>query len=100
LEMKDALKKVEELYVDVNIFKEEHKEKLTKLKHLPVSCWESAEILEKQRDFYEKNNIFPSGTIDSFIKKLKSYNDKDLSLALHGNKEEIKKLVNKYMHCM
>jgi len=100
LEMPNALKRAEELYVDVNIFKDEYKEKLNKLAQLPISCWESAEILEKQRSFYEKNNIFPSGTIDNFIKKLKSYKDKNLSEKLYGKKEDIKKLVDKYIHCM
>lgn len=37
--------------------------------------------------------------IGEIAKKLKSYNDKDLSDKLQGNKEEIKKLIDEYLHC-
>jgi len=100
LKKPDALKVAEELYVDVNIFDEEHKEKLESLKALPESCWESAEALENHREVFEENNIFPKGMIDSVIKKLKNFNDKDLSERLYGKNEEIQKLVNKHIHCM
>ena len=98
LEMKDALKKAEELYVGVNIFDEEHKDQLDRLEKLPASCWESAEKLEAKRDVFEKNGIFPKGTLNSFIRTLKSYDDKKLSEELYGKKEEIRKLVIKYIH--
>ena len=100
LKKPDALKIADELYVDVNIFDEEHKEKLESLEALPESCWESAEALEKHREVFENNNIFPKGMIDSVIKKLKNFNDKDLSERLYGKNEEIQKLVNKHIHCM
>src|SRR6056297_1467803 len=96
LKKPDALKIADELYVDVNIFDEEHKEKLESLEALPESCWESAEALEKHREVFENNNIFPKGMIDSVIKKLKNFNDKDLSERLYGKNEEIQKLVNKH----
>ncbi|MCD4791758.1 MAG: glutamine synthetase family protein [Bacteroidales bacterium] len=95
-----SLKSAEQLYVNVNIFDKEHKNILDSLVALPTSCSQSADYLEKDRAFYEKNNIFPKGTIDTFIKKLKSYNDKDMSERLYGKKDEIKKLVDKYIHCM
>jgi len=38
ISMKDADKVAEELYVGVNIFKEEHKKVREKLKQLPASC--------------------------------------------------------------
>ena len=44
LEMKNALEYAEKTYVDVNIFNDENKKRLTKLNHLPASCWESAEF--------------------------------------------------------
>lgn len=100
LEMPDALQKAEELYVDVNIFKEENKKKTFALEQLPTSCRQSADALEKDRDFFEKNNIFPKGTIDRFIKNLRSYEDEGLSEKLYGKDEEIMKLVDKYMHHM
>jgi glutamine synthetase len=100
MEMKDSLKKAEELYVDVNIFDDEHKEKLDQLDKLPESCYESADKLQDKRDVFEKNNIFPKGTLDSFIDKLKSYDDKNLSERLYGKEEELRKLVIKYIHTM
>jgi len=100
LEMTDGLKKATDLYVSVNIFKEEFKENLAKLAQLPISCWESADRLAAKRQYFEKNNIFPAGMIDNVIKKLKAYKDKDLSERLFGKDDEIKKLVDKYLHCM
>ncbi len=97
-EMENALEYAEKLKVDVNIFKPENKHILEKLDTLPRSCWESAEYLEKDREFYERDGVFPKGTIDRFIKQLKSYNDKDLSERLYGKTDEIKKLVLQYIH--
>ena len=96
---KNALKKAEELYVNVNIFADENKSILDKLDSLPQSCHESAESLEKNRKYFEANNIFPKGTIDRFINTLKSYNDKDLSERLYGKKDKIQKLVEEFIHC-
>jgi glutamine synthetase len=96
---KDSLQKAEKLYVNVNIFDEEHKDLYDSLKSLPTSCFESAEYLEKERSFFEEDNIFPKGTIDGFINKLKSYDDKDLSERLYKKEKEIKELVDKYLHC-
>jgi len=100
LEMKDALKRVNELYVGVDIFNEEHKDKLEQLEKLPKSCWESAECLEKNRTAFEKYDIFPKKIIDNIIRNLKSYEDKGLSEKLYGKHEEINKLVEKFFHCM
>ncbi len=99
LEMPNALDIAEKLYMDVNIFDEAHKDKLEKLEHLPQSCWESAEKLMEKREFFEKNGIFPAGTLDQVANKLKSYEDKDLSERLYGKEEELRELVMKYLHC-
>ena len=100
LEMPDALVKAKQLYVGVNIFKEENKATAEKFKQLPDSCWSSAECLDRDRAFYEGKNIFPKGTIDRFIRHLKSYEDSHLSEKLYGKNEEIDKLVKTYFHCM
>jgi len=100
LEMENALQRSDELYIDVNIFKVDNKKLSGTLDQLPVSCSESADALEKDRSFYEKNNIFPKGTIDRFINHLRSYNDDKLSERLYGNEEELMKLVDKYIHHM
>ncbi len=97
-EMKNSLELAEKLYVNVNIFKDENKEKAKSLKQLPSSCYEAAEELAKSRAIFEKNKIFPAGTIDDQIKQLKSYNDRDLSEKLYGKNDEIRKLVDTYLH--
>ncbi len=98
LRRNDSLELAEKLYVDVNIFSPEFKDRLASLKQLPASCWESAEALEAKRQKFEKDGIFPKGMIDSRIKKLKAFNDKGLSEKLYGNNEEIAKLVAQFLH--
>jgi glutamine synthetase len=99
LEMEDALKVADELYVDVNVFSSEHKALQQKLPQLPTSCWESAESLLKDREIYEKDGVFSSVVIDGLVKQLKSYDDKDLTERYYGKGDEIKKLVDQYFHC-
>jgi len=99
LEMKGALELANKLYVDVNIFSPEHGGVQEKLPQLPASCWESAESLLRDREIYQQGGVFPPVVIDEIAKKLKSYNDKDLSERLYGKEDEIKKLVEEYLHC-
>ena len=99
LQMQDALKNAEKLYMDVNIFDDAHKDKLAKLEKLPASCWESADVLLEKRAAFENNGVFPAGFIDNTVKKLKSHNDLKLSEKLYGKDEEIKELVMKFIHC-
>ena len=99
LEMKDALSFAEERYVDVNVFEEKHKTRVSRIDQLPDSCWHSADCLEKQRAIYEKYNVFPRQIIDGIIKKLRSYNDENLRVNIKENEKEILKLVNSYLHC-
>jgi glutamine synthetase len=99
LQMEDALKLSDELYVDVDIFCPEHRGIQERLPRLPTSCWESAENLLKDRKFYERDAVFPPVVIDALARTLKSYNDKDLSERLRGNAHEIRKLVGEYLHC-
>ena len=71
LEMPNGVELAQKLYVDVNIHKDENKEKLAQLNSLPINCADSADRLNKKRAFFEKNDIFPAGLIDNQIKKLK-----------------------------
>jgi glutamine synthetase len=98
LEMKDAIEKTESLYVDYNIFSSANQKK-RKLESLPASCWDSADCLAERRDLFEKDGVFPSGVIDNVISKLKSFEDKDLSQKLFNKNDEIKKLVDRFLHC-
>jgi len=99
LEMANALELAKKLYVDVNIFASDQSEVQKRLPQLPTSCWQSAESLLKDREIYQKEGVFPPMVIGEIAKILKSYNDKDLSDKLQGNKEEIKKLIDEYLHC-
>lgn len=99
LEMTNALELAKKLYVDVNIFSSDQSEVQKRLPQLPTSCWQSAKSLLKDREIYQKEGVFPPMVIDEIAKKLKSYNDKDLSEKLHGKKEEIKKLIDEFLHC-
>ena len=86
-EMENAMQKAAETYVDVNIFEERHKDKVAKLASLPVSCWESAEMLDKQRAIYEKHGVFTAQMIDGVIAMLKEHKDADLRQRLEKNPE-------------
>jgi glutamine synthetase len=99
LEMKDSLKSAEALYVNYNIFRDETRSKKQKLESLPASCWDSADCLAEKRAFFEKDGVFPAGVIDNVISKLKAYDDKDLSQRLFNKHDEIRKLVEQYLHC-
>ena len=99
LEMEDALELTNKLYVDVNIFSPEQSGVRERLPQLPSSCWESAETLLGHREIYERDSVFSPVVIDELVRKLKSYNDKGLSEKLHGKEDEIKKLIEEYLHC-
>ena len=93
LEHKDALELAEELYVSVDA------STIKGLKQLPASCWEAAEKLLQDREFYENHGVFPQGMIDKLAKDLQQHNDKGLSEKLFGNADALKELVDKYIHC-
>jgi glutamine synthetase len=99
LEMKDAISKAQDLYVDYNIFHDQNDGKKKSLESLPSSCWESAECLLAQRSLYEKDGIFPACIIDNVVSKLQAFDDKGLSEKLYNKNEEISKLVRKFLHC-
>jgi glutamine synthetase len=99
-EMPKAVEYADQHYVGVNIFKKEFKDQAKGLKHLPTSCAASADELEKSREPFERNGVFPEATIDRFLRHLRAFNDRDLSERLNGNEVEIKNLVAQYLHCM
>jgi glutamine synthetase len=100
LEMDGALAKAEKLYAPGNIHSSGFKSKLDAMDQLPASCKESSERLNKDRDYYQKDGVFPAGTIDAVIKNLGSFGDDNLREKLEGNDEEVFKLVEKYLHWM
>ncbi|MPQ48749.1 glutamine synthetase [Marinifilum sp. N1E240] len=100
LEMQGSLEMAEELYADVDIFAADYKEKLDQLKQLPTCCWESADSLVEKREIFEKNGIFPEGTVNAIVKNLKKYEDNGLNDRILGKVDKIMEIVDKYIHCM
>ena len=98
-EIENALELAEKTYVNVNIHKEENADKLNSLAQLPDSCAASADCLERQREVFEKYNVFSPAMINGIINKLRSYNDLTLRKDIEGNNEEMLNIVKRYFHC-
>jgi len=98
-EMQNALDFAAKTYVDVNIFHAEHKDKVAGLKSLPESCWESAEMLDKQREIYERHEVFPARIIDGIINDLKKFDDKCIRKELENNPDKMMELVQMNYNC-
>jgi len=88
---KEALKIAEDLYVEA-------RDNRKQLNTLPRSCSESAENLEKDRQFYEADGVFPRKLIDKTIETLKSYKDKTLWKQLADKPDEIENVLSQYLH--
>jgi glutamine synthetase len=99
LESEDSLDFAEKTYVDVNIFDDEHKHRTEQLEQLPVSCHESAQELERQRDIYLQYGVFDEITINGIAKNLKSYNDQNIREEVGNDEEKILALVDRFFHC-
>jgi glutamine synthetase len=70
-------------------------EKRKEFKSLPASCAESAKVLEKNRNLYEKDNIFPQAVIDYMIHYLKQEHVDFSSLK---DPDEIRKILHRDIH--
>jgi glutamine synthetase len=68
------------------------------LKTLPQSCNESAQNLEKDRELYEAQGVFPRELIDKTIETLKSHRDKNLWQELINKPDKINDLLERYLH--
>ena len=89
---KEAKKIAENLHVDGG------GDKNRRLKTLPRSCSEAAENLQKDRQFYEADGVFPERLIDKTIEKLKAYNDKGLWRKLAGKTDDLDALLKEYLN--
>jgi glutamine synthetase len=97
-EMPNALELAEQFYVNVNIHKEDCRDKAKHLGHLPTSCFESAICLESKKQMFIDSGVFPEGTINSVIQNLKSFEDKNLREELSKNPEQLLKLVKQFLN--
>ncbi|TRZ65860.1 glutamine synthetase [bacterium] len=87
----------EKLYVKGNIFKDE--KLLKELPVLPATCAESAEVLLKYRNYYERDSIFPNSIIDYQVKLLKGQNDENIHKKLAKLRGKTRKsFLKKIMH--
>lgn len=98
-EMENALDVAEKTYVDVDIHKEENRERLAALAQLPDSCAASADCLEALRKVFEEQGVFSPQTIDGTIAQLRSYDDRTLRRDVHGDIAAMLALVEQYFHC-
>lgn len=98
-EMKDGLKRADEMYVSVNIHDDANKEKLASLASLPDSCVASADALESQRAMYEAENVFSAEMIDGIIATLRAYQDQELRGKVNNSPAEMMSLVRRFWHC-
>ncbi len=98
-ESEDALEFAEKTYVDVNIFREENREKLDSLQKLPMSCYDSAQMLEDQKDIYLNSGVFSKHIIEDTIKRLRGFKDQQLRSELENDPQRLQKLVEQYFHC-
>jgi len=71
------------------------KDLLDRFPSLPADCEESAEILVKNRDFYEKEGVFPPSIIDYIAEFLKEESKKVISLS---GSVDMRKLMHQYLH--
>ena len=69
------------------------------LKALPRSCHESAKLLDKHREYYEKGNVFPKRVVDGIIQRLKQYDDENFSDELKKDDKKAEEQIKKYLHC-
>lgn len=99
MDEKEALKIADKTYVDVNIHAKENAGRLARLATLPTCCVESAEALEKQRSIYESRDVFAPMMIDSTIRQLKDFDDKNLAARLQTDPVELQALVGRYFYC-
>jgi glutamine synthetase len=96
LENPESLEIANKLYVSIDVGK--NKEGLN-LPQLPGSCYDAGDQLIKDRSLYENHDIFPTKLIDGLAKTLMEFEDQNLSEKLFGDGDELKKLVEKYIHC-
>lgn len=98
-ELENPLELADRTYVDINIFDDEHKNKLNQLEQLPSSCVESSKKLLEHKDFYCKDNVFPIEVIELLAKQLADYNDEGLILRIQNDDNKVMELVDKYYNC-
>lgn len=68
------------------------------VKALPTSCYDSAKLLEKHRDYYERGGVFPKRVVDGVTQRLRQYDDQNLIQELKKDGQKAEEMVRKYRH--
>lgn len=89
----ESLTMAERYYLKKELAKEE--ELLDSLPVLPSSCGESARILISNREYYERDGIFPAPMIDYIVEKL---NEENIEVHALSSSVDMRKLMHKYLH--
>ena len=89
----DSLKLANKLYVKGSTSAK--KGALDAFSSLPANCMESSKILDKKRQLFERENIFPAAVIDYVAALLRQENDEILN---QNRPEEIRKIMHKDLH--
>ncbi len=98
-EVENALDVAADKYVNVDIHKDENKEKLALLDQLPTCCVESADCLERQRGIYEAYDVFSPRMIDGIIRTLRAHEDIGLHDKLRNDDTQMLSIVRRFFHC-
>lgn len=96
-EADNALEIACDTYVDINIHAAGNADVQERLKHLPSSCYASADCLLDDRAVYEADGVFNPLMIDAQIEKLRSYDDAALSRDMEP--EAMLEMVRRYFYC-
>ena len=88
----EALKIAQRLHVETSCNRSK------RLEALPTSCSQSADNLEKDRQFYEAGGVFPKKLLDKTIEKLKAYKDRNMWKEISGRPKETQKMLGQYLH--
>lgn len=98
-ELTDALDIAERTYVNVNIHKDENRDRLAALSSLPDSCVASADCLTRQREAFERHGVFSPAMIDDIACRLRAFDDRTLRRDIEGDNEAMLELVRRHFHC-
>jgi glutamine synthetase len=95
------LELADQLYVKGNIHTDP--ELVKRLPQLPTSCVESARLLRKKRELYERDGIFPPGVIDYVARLLEKEKDEDMNTRLadlpaDDRLHETRRIMHKDLH--
>jgi len=98
LQMEGALEMADRLHVDTNVFKPGSEGKRNQLPKLPTSCGESAAVLLRHRDIYQKYDVFTPRVVDGVASVLTDFGEEEARCRT-ADFEELNKLIVRYIHC-